>query len=288
MDAVRIDLHTHSTVSDGTDSPAELMAAAAATGLSVIALTDHDTTAGWQPAIESLPRGLTLVPGAEMSCVSGGPGAWIGVHLLGYLFDPAAEAVVVEQRRLRAQRRSRVRTMAERMAADGLPVDPDEVLGLLPDDSPAGRPHLAQALVRAGTVSTVDEAFARYLASGRGYYVPGADTLVETAIEMITAAGGVTVLAHAFAHTRGPTLSEEAIAKLAAHGLTGLEVDHPNHEPADRERLRALARDLDLVPTGSSDYHGTNKTIALGQDTTAPEAFEELVGQASGAQLVTG
>ncbi|QFU93591.1 PHP domain-containing protein [Amycolatopsis sp. YIM 10] len=288
MDAVRIDLHTHSTVSDGTDSPAELMAAAAAAGLNVIALTDHDTTAGWRPAIEALPRGLTLVPGAEMSCVSGPPGARIGVHLLGYLFDPDAEVLAAEQRRLRLQRRTRVRTMAERMAADGLPVDPDEVLGLLPDDSPAGRPHLAQALVRAGTVSTVDEAFARYLASGRGYYVPGADTLVETALEMIAAAGGVTVLAHAFAHTRGPILSEEAIAKLAALGLTGLEVDHPNHEPADRDRLRALAADLDLVVTGSSDYHGTNKTIALGADLTAPEAFEELVGRATGSHLVTG
>lgn len=286
---MRIDLHTHSTVSDGTDSPAELVAVAAAAGLDVVALTDHDTTAGWEEATAALPAGLTLVPGAELSCVSEhDPGRGISVHLLGYLFDPAATAIVTEQRRLRVERRERLYAMARGMAADGLPIDADELLSLLPPDSPAGRPHLAQALIRAGLVTTVDQAFAEYLGSGRGYYVPRHDTPVEDAIEMIAAAGGVTVFAHPLARSRGRVVSIETIVKLAEHGLTGIEVDHPNHEKADRELLRDLARQLGLVQTGSSDYHGTNKMIPIGAETTDPEQLEALLDKASGAQIAVG
>ncbi|WP_211225485.1 PHP domain-containing protein [Amycolatopsis nigrescens] len=285
---MRIDLHAHSTASDGTDSPAELVAAAAGAGLDVVALTDHDTTAGWGPATDALPPGLTLVPGAELSCVADEQGRGISVHLLAYLFDPASAAIVAEQQRLRSERRARLRTMAMRMAADGLPVDPDEIFALLPEDAPAGRPHLAQALVRAGLVKTVDEAFAEYLSNGRGYYVARQDTPVETAIEMITAAGGVTVLAHPYAYSRGWTVSAETIAKMAGHGLTGIEVDHPTHDPAARTELRGLASELGLLRTGSSDYHGTNKTIGLGDETTDPEEFEALAGKASGANVRVG
>lgn len=286
MVGVRIDLHTHSTVSDGTDSPEELVRVAAEAGLDVIALTDHDTTAGWEVAARALPRGLRLVPGAELSCEAMGvDGGRVSVHLLAYLFDPEAPALVAEQRRLRRERRTRLRAMAERMAADGLPIDPDEVLGGLAPDAPAGRPHLARALVRAGAVRTVDEAFARFLGGGRGYYVPRRDTPVETAIDMIEEAGGVTVLAHPFASSRGPTVTEETIAALAERGLTGVEVDHPDHDEATRRRLRALAEDLGLVRTGSSDYHGTNKTIIIGQETTNPDQFEELLARAGGAPV---
>ncbi|MEU6643691.1 PHP domain-containing protein [Saccharomonospora sp. NPDC046836] len=289
MAGVRIDLHTHSTVSDGTDSPAELVATAARAGLSVVALTDHDTTAGWQPAIEALPSGMRFVPGAELSCVSADAyGRRISVHLLAYLFDPDSPTIVAEQQRLRRERRARLRTMAEHMAADGLPVDPDEILGLLHPDAPAGRPHLAQALVRAGLVTTVDEAFTSYLGSGRGYYVPREDTPVAAAIDMISAAGGVTVLAHPFAVSRGPTVSAEVIADLAGRGLTGLEVDHPNHDEPTRARLRDLAKELDLVRTGSSDYHGTNKAIVIGQETTEPQEFEALIARASGTPVRVG
>src|SRR5437660_1219871 len=144
MGAMRIDLHTHSTVSDGTDTPAGLVAVAASAGLDVVALTDHDTTAGWAEATEALPAGLTLVPGAELSCVSAHDGGRpISVHLLAYLFDPLSAALAAEQRRLRLERRTRLRAMADRMAADGLPIDPDEVFGRLGPDSPPGRPHLA-------------------------------------------------------------------------------------------------------------------------------------------------
>ena len=289
MGPMRIDLHTHSTVSDGTDTPAELVRTAAKAGLDVVALTDHDTTAGWAEATEALPPGTTLVPGAELSCVShhdGGRG--ISVHLLAYLFDPTSPAIVTEQQRLRIERRTRLRAMAARMAEDGLPVDADEIMGLLPADSPAGRPHLAQALVRAGLVSTVDEAFAEYLGSGRGYYLPRQDTPVEDAIDMIAAAGGVTVFAHPFARSRGRIVSAETIAKLAEHGLTGVEVGHPNHDEETREELRGLARELNLIQTGSSDYHGTNKTIPIGAETTDPEQFEALAEKASGSRLAVG
>ena len=221
MDTMRIDLHAHSTASDGTDTPAGLVRAAAPAGLDVVAITDHDTTAGWAEAADAVPPGLTLVPGAELSTVSLDPdtGRRVSVHLLAYLFDPTAAAVVTEQTRLRKERRTRLRAMAERMAADGLPIDADEVFALLPEDSPAGRPHLAQALVRAGLVASVDQAFAEYLGAGR---------------------------------------------------------------------TRELAAELGLLVTGSSDYHGTNKTIALGQETTDPEQFEELVSRATGSQVVKG
>jgi predicted metal-dependent phosphoesterase TrpH len=289
MGGVRIDLHTHSTDSDGTDSPAELVGVAARAGLDVVALTDHDTTAGWRPAIEALPPGLRLVPGAEWSCESVGTGGrTVSVHLLAYLFDPTAPAIVAEQERLRRERRVRLRRMAERMAADGLPVDPEEVMGLLPPDAPAGRPHLARVLVRAGAVRTVDEAFEHYLGGGRGYYVPRADTPVETAIDMITEAGGVTVLAHPFATSRGPTVTPSVIMRLAERGLAGLEVDHPNHGAAQRTRLRELARRLRLVCTGSSDYHGSNKTIEIGQELTDPEQFAALAERASGVPVAVG
>ncbi|OQO90258.1 phosphatase [Saccharomonospora piscinae] len=288
MAGVRIDLHTHSTVSDGTDSPAELVRLAAGAGLDVVALTDHDTTAGWEPAAAALPDGLTLVPGAELSCESSSAEGWpVSVHLLAYLFDPASPPLVAEQRRLRQERRGRLRVMAERMAADGLPVDPDEVMAGLGPDAPAGRPHLARALVRAGVVATVDEAFARFLGGGRGYYVSRADTPVVTAIEMIAAAGGVTVLAHPFAASRGPTVSASTIAELAERGLTGVEVDHPDHAPDVRARLRRLADELGLVRTGSSDYHGANKTLVLGQETTEDEQFGELLARAEGEPVRT-
>ncbi|GAA3439389.1 hypothetical protein BJ998_002814 [Kutzneria kofuensis] len=265
------------------------MAAAAAAGLDAVAITDHDTTAGWAEAAAAVSPGMRLVPGAELSCKSpDGVGGHVTVHLLAYLFDPESPALKAEQSRLRAERRDRLRRMAERMAADGFPVDADDVMGRLPADSPGGRPHLARALIRAGVVRTVDEAFAKYLATGSSYHMPRTDTPVETAIDMIADAGGVTVLAHPFARSRGPIVTAEVIADLADRGLSGVEVDHPDHDEPTRARLRALAADLSLVVTGSSDYHGTNKVVRLGQETTAPEMLDALVDKASGSQVVIG
>ena len=173
----RIDLHAHSTASDGTDTPEGLVAAAAGAGVDVLAITDHDTTAGWDRAAAVLPAGMALVRGAEFSCVSDdGRGGRVSVHLLGYLFDPAHLAIVAEQLRLRTEREARLRLMTEKMVAAGYPVDVDTVFALLPQGASAGRPHLARALVGARVVASVDEAFAKLLYTGSPYYVEKVDT----------------------------------------------------------------------------------------------------------------
>lgn len=286
----RIDLHTHSTISDGTDAPAELVAAAAAAGVDVLAITDHDTTGGWTAAAAALPPGMRLVRGAEFSCISptGRGDRDVSVHILGYLFDPEHEAIVAEQTRLQSERAYRLRRMTEKMAADGYPVDPDVVLALLPDGASAGRPHLARALVTAGVVESVNEAFATLLYNGSPYYFPKQDTPVETAVEMVRAAGGVTVWAHPLARKRGRVVDPSMIATLAAAGLAGVEVDHPDHSPEDRELLRGMAAELGIAATGSSDYHGSNKVTPIAAETTAPAALEQLVAGATGAEVLTG
>jgi 3',5'-nucleoside bisphosphate phosphatase len=281
---VLIDLHTHSNESDGTDTPAELVAGAAAAGLDVVAVTDHDTTAGWADALAAAPPGLRVLPGAEWSTKTDDG---ISVHLLAYGFDPDAPALVREQSRLRRVRRERLRRIVHRMAADGFPVDEDTVFAGVSPDAPAGRPHLAAALVAAGVVGSVQEAFDRYLRDGGPYYLGRADTPVLRAVRMIAEAGGVTVLAHPLAGRGGRLVGDGAIAELAGAGLAGVEVDHPQHDAGARQRLRWLAAELGLVATGGSDYHGANKSTPLGAETTAPEAFEALMAQASAARTAT-
>jgi predicted metal-dependent phosphoesterase TrpH len=256
----------------------------------VLAITDHDTTAGWDEAAAALPAGMQLVRGAEFSCVSptGRGDRDVAVHLLGYLFDPCHTAIVAEQTRLRAERVERLHRMTEKMAADGYPVDVETVFALLPEGASAGRPHLARALVAAGVVGSVDEAFATLLYNGSPYYVPKVDTPIVTAIEMVRAAGGVAVFAHPLARKRGRVVEPSVIAELVAAGLVGVEVDHPDHDPADRDLLRGLAADTGLVATGSSDYHGTNKTTPIAAETTAADALGELVSRATGAEVLTG
>ncbi|MGI9000968.1 MAG: PHP domain-containing protein [Pseudonocardia sp.] len=290
MTRPRIDLHTHTTASDGTDSPAGLVTVAAAAGVDVLAITDHDTTAGWDEAAAALPRGLTLVRGAEFSCASptGRGDLDVSVHLLGYLFDPSHPEIVAEQARLRIERVQRLRRMIEKMAADGYPVDADAVFAALPTGASAGRPHLARALVAAGVVGSVDEAFATLLHDGSPYHVSRVDTPVDTAIAMVRAAGGVAVFAHPLARRGGQVVEPSVIVELAAAGLGGVEVDHPDHTASDRDLLRGLATDLDLAITGSSDYHGTNKITPMAAETTAADALEDLLSRATGAELLTG
>jgi 3',5'-nucleoside bisphosphate phosphatase len=278
---VRIDLHTHSNFSDGTDTPTELVARAAAAGLDVVALTDHDTTAGWAEALAAAPSTLRVLPGAELSTNT--PDG-ISVHLLAYGFDPDAPALVREQARLRQQRRERLRHMVRRMAADGFAVDEHAVFADLASDAPAGRPHLARALVAGGVVASVQEAFDSYLYDGSPYYVPRADTPLLDAVSMIVEAGGVTVLAHPLAGRGGCVVADGVIAELAAAGLAGVEVDHPQHDEPARAWLRRLAAELGLVTTGGSDYHGDNKATPLGAELTAPEAFQTLMGKADGGR----
>jgi 3',5'-nucleoside bisphosphate phosphatase len=286
----RIDLHTHSTASDGTDRPAELVAVAAAADVDVLAITDHDTTAGWAEAAAALPAGMRLLRGAEFSCVSptGRGDRDVAVHLLGYQFDPEHPAIVAEQARLRTERVDRLRRMTEKMAADGYPVDPDAVFAFLPEGASAGRPHLARALVAAGVVDSVSEAFATLLYNGSPYFVPKTDTPVRSAIDMVRSAGGFAVFAHPLARRRGRVVEPSMIAELASAGLGGVEVDHPDHTPEDRVLLRGLAADAGLVGTGSSDYHGTNKTTPIAVETTAPEALEQLLDLTTGVEVLTG
>lgn len=282
-----IDLHCHSSASDGTDSPGDLVRAGAAAGLDVMAITDHDTTSGWAGAAAALGGGMTLVRGAELSCEAvGETGAEVTVHLLAHLFDPTHPELDAELTRLRGERVRRLRVMAQRMADDGLPIDVEAVLASAGDT--LGRPHLGTALIEAGYVTTMDEAFAGVLSRRGGYYEDKRDIPLLEAVRLVGAAGGVATLAHCRASTRGGVLAESAIVELAAAGLTGIEVDHVDHTPEDRSRLRVLAAELGLVPTGSSDYHGANKTVRLAADSTGREQYEQLVSGATGTPLLHG
>jgi hypothetical protein len=278
---MRIDLHTHSLASDGTMTPAELMRAAVQAGLDVIALTDHDTTAGWAPAAQARPAGLTLVRGAELSCVvPTTEGRRVSIHLLAYLFDPTERSFAAHRAELRDHRLTRGRAIVERLAADGVPIEWAQVERLAAGGA-VGRPHVARALVDLGLAGSVDEAFRRYLYYGSPYHVPKQDLDAVVAVRAVRAAGGVPVFAHPRARSRGRIVGDDAIAVLAEAGLGGLEVDHLDHEPEDRDELRALAKDLGLIVTGSSDFHGSNKTIPLGACTTSVESYEALVAQAT-------
>lgn len=284
---MRIDLHTHSSASDGTDSPAALVATAAAAGLDVVALTDHDTTAGWALAEQARPPGLTLVPGMEMSCryFSAGESP-ISVHLLAYLFDPLHPAFAAERVRLREERLSRGERIVTALAADGYPVVWAEIVARS-EGGVVGRPHVARALVEAGVVDSVDHAFGTLLHHASPYYAAKADTDVLDGIRLVRAAGGVPVFAHGLATKRGRVVGDDAIAEMAAAGLLGLEVEHPDHTPDQRAYLRALATGLGLVQTGSSDYHGTNKRTAIGACTTDPEQYEALLAAGTGSAVLT-
>lgn len=280
MPGPRIDLHTHSSASDGTDSPGALMAAAAAAGLDVVALTDHDTTAGWSAAAAALPPGLTLVPGAEISCTAGGT----SVHVLGYLFDPAEPELAAALARMRESRVGRAARMVDLLAADGHQVTWERVRTIAAGT--VGRPHVAQALVEAGLVRDVAGAFdRRWIGAGGRYWVGREELDAVAAVRLVAAAGGVTVFAHPRASRRGPTVDDGVIEELAAAGLAGLEADHVDHDPESSAGLRRLAGRLGLLVTGSSDYHGTGKEVRLGAHLTAPDVLAELVRRASGCAV---
>jgi hypothetical protein len=283
---MRIDLHTHSTASDGTLTPAALVGAAVLAGLDVVALTDHDTTAGWAPAVAGLPPGLTLVRGAELSCRWYGVSPGIALHLLAYLFDPDEPALVAELARVRLGREERAERMVDLIRADGIDLGWDEVLADAAGGT-VGRPHLARALVRRGLVGTVSEAFApRWL--GERYRLPKPDIDVFHAVSLVRAAGGVPVLAHPRASSRGRIVPDSLIVELAGVGLAGLEAEHEDHTPAQREQVRTLAAELGLVATGSSDFHGSNKTVLLGANLTGPGAYQRILDMARGRPVITG
>jgi 3',5'-nucleoside bisphosphate phosphatase len=279
---VRADLHSHSTASDGTSPPAEVMRRARAAGLGMIALTDHDTVAGHPAARAALPPGLTLVPGMELSCRLDGH----SVHLLGYLFDPADQDLGEETARIRDSRVHRAREMVQRLAELGVPVTWEQVSAIA-GGGVVGRPHLARAMVEAGVIDTPDEAFGPdWIGDGGRAHVARYALDPARAIALIRAAGGVAVLAHPRA--RGWMVPDEAIAGLARAGLAGVEVWHPDQDVHERRELEDLAGRLGLVASGGSDDHGELTGYRIGSDTISADACERLLSQATGDVPVSG
>ncbi len=283
---MRIDLHTHSRISDGTQSPTELVHAAKAAGLDVVAITDHDTAAGWAEAVAAADEvGIELVRGMEISTRHRGR----AVHLLAYLPDPTYQPLAEGLQHVLDGRSSRVPAILERLDAIGMHLDLDQVRAVSGDAAAVGRPHIADALVRAGYIRDRDQAFAELLSPGRPAYVDRYSAPLAPMIRTVAEAGGVSVIAHPWGRNNdaGP-LDEAGIAGLRELGLAGLEVDHEDHDPATRTRLRAIARDLDLVATGSSDHHGEGKSgHGLGCNTTHPDQYSRLLELAAAASLAS-
>ncbi len=272
---MRIDLHTHSDVSDGTLTPAEVMAASVDAGLDVVALTDHDGIDGWTEAATEAERvGVSFVPGVELSCRWYAVEPAIPLHLLAYYVDPTEPALTAEMARVREARQRRAERIVERMRADGVDVTWDEVRAYAAGGT-VGRPHLAQALIQRGLAATVGEAFEPSML-GERWRLPKEDTDVFLALRLVRDAGGVPVFAHPRATKRGRIVPDSLIEEMAGHGLFGLEADHEDHSPEQREEVRALASRLGLIVTGSSDFHGANKPVALGANLTSPQAFESI------------
>jgi predicted metal-dependent phosphoesterase TrpH len=271
---MRIDLHTHSAVSDGTDPPHLLMVAAARAGLDVLALADHDTTQGWDEASVAAQRvGVRLVPAVEVST------SWQGadVHLLALWpdeSDPALQAMLAAIRRARVERLPRI---LQRLGEHGIVLTEADVARAAGSAVSLGRPHVADALVAAGVVGSRREAFDVWLAEGRPGHVSKEAPSLPDAMAVVLRAGGVPVLAHPWGRSSRTALPPPALQQLAGLGLIGLEVDHVDHDEATRSALRSLAGDLGLVVTGSSDYHGQGKAgVELGVNVTEPDAFAAL------------
>ena len=291
MTGVRIDLHVHSSASDGTDSPATVIARAAQAGLDVLALSDHDTQAGLAEARAALPDGLTLVPAMELSgTISGAyagedpaPGQRPGqrsVHLLAFLFDPRDPALGQETERIRDDRVYRAKGMVGKLQELGADVTWEQVARIA-GEAVVGRPHIARALAESGVLADPRDAFTSdWIADGGRAFVDRYAVPVDRAIALVRAAGGVPVLAHP--RSPGYEVADEAIAELAAAGLAGLEVYHPDHDGAQRERLLSLAASLDLVTTGGSDDHGAFSNSGLGSQATPPQSYERILAVATG------
>lgn len=273
---MRIDLHTHSTVSDGTDSPTRLVMKASYVGLDVISLTDHDTFDGLDEAQAAGQRfGVKVLPGLEMTCHVEDK----DVHLLGYGCRTDDQALGRELTITRESRTGRLRAICEVLADNGINVTAEDVHRAAGAASSLGRPHVADAMVAKGYVTDRDEAFRDWLAEGRPAYVPRHSVALEEGIDLVHGAGGVAVLAHPWGRGAQRVLTPQVIASLAAyHELDGIEVDHEDHDRAARRMLFDLGGRLGLVRTGSSDYHGTGKNgHELGCNLTRETAYRELI-----------
>lgn len=261
--------------SDGTDTPAQLLAQARRAGLNVVGLTDHDTTAGWQDAAAAVPTaGVALVRGAEISCRHAGK----SIHLLGYLFDPADAELTQMFARARADRHTRAERLVANLAADYALTWQDVVEHTAPGAT-IGRPHIADALVARGHFASREECFAEVLHPASPYYVSHWAPAPADAVAAVRRAGGVPVLAHPFAASRGPRLARETIADMVAAGLFGLEVNHRDHDAAAQALAAEVADEFGLAVFGGSDYHGTGKPNQLGENWTAPDVFARLAAE---------
>ena len=275
---MRIDLHTHSSASDGTDTPADLVRAAKAAGLDVVALTDHDAMSGWDEAAQAADEvGITLVPGLEISTAL----HHRGVHLLAYLPDPTDPALAAALDRILAGRTARTPAIVSALREHGIDITEDDVRRESGGSVAAGRPHVADALVRLGHAPDRTQAFTDLLNPGKPGYANRYAAPLEEMIPLVTGAGGVAVIAHPWGRNGRSVLDVEELADLKGLGLAGIEVDHQDHTDAERAELRAIAADLDLIVTGSSDHHGLGKVDHdLGVHTTDPEQYERLVSLA--------
>ena len=273
-----IDLHTHSNFSDGTDSPAQLINKALATGITTIALTDHDSVAGIAQAQSALRPGISLVAGAEISCQTDDG---ISVHMLGLLFDLENKDLISTMEKTRENRHGRMQRIIERLNEAGIEISIQDVLAELAQGATLGRPHLADALIKKGVVNSRDEAFSQMLHNKSKFYVAHYSPKPVEAIKLIKAAGGVAIIAHPMASHRGRTISIETFGDLIEAGLDAIEVDHRDHSPDEKNALIQLARDNNLVMTGASDYHGNGKLNLLGEYTTDPAQWERLEARAN-------
>jgi predicted metal-dependent phosphoesterase TrpH len=272
---MRIDLHTHSSVSDGTDTPAELVRKARVVGLDVVALTDHDTFDGLdEAAAEGERLGIRVVRGMELSCSRRGN----SVHVLAYGADPASPGLAAEMAQVRDGRLGRLAGVLAKLAELGVPVSEAEVMAQVGDSPSVGRPHIADALIEAGHVRDRQEAFDRFLADGGPAHVHRYTIEVDRGIDLVHEAGGLAVIAHPWGRGREYVLPSSVLQALARdHGLDGIEVDHQDHDFETRQRLRTVAASAGLLATGASDYHGVGKLDhELGCNTTDPEVFNEM------------
>lgn len=280
---MKIDLHTHSTVSDGTQPPAEVMESAVQAGLDVVALTDHDTTAGWAEAAEAAARlGVSLVRGTEVSCQTE---HGISVHLLSYLHDPDHDGLHEVMQRARNSRLTRARRMAELIGND-YPITWEMVQRHVADGATVGRPHLADTLVSAGVVADRTEAFDTVLHPRSGYYVRHYAPDPVTAVRLVRDAGGVPVMAHPLASMRGRVVGQEVFDAMIEAGLGGLEIAHRDNPDAARAQLSELAARHNLIVTGSSDYHGAGKPNRLGENLTSVQSLRRIAAESSGVTPV--
>jgi predicted metal-dependent phosphoesterase TrpH len=280
---MRADLHVHSNASDGTDAPAEVIRRAARAGLDAVALTDHDTVAGHEQARRALPDSLTLVPGMELSCRLQDH----SVHLLAYLFDPGQPELAAELVLIRDDRVLRAQAMVRRLAELGVDVSWEQVAAIA-GPAVVGRPHIARAMAASGAIAEPREAFTLdWIADGGRAYVDRYALEPVHAIRLVQAAGGAAVLAHPRASREGH-VSDEQIARLAAAGLAGVEVFHPDQPDSERASLLALTHDLGLLASGGSDDHGRLTGHRIGSEVAGADVYQKLVSMTTGARPLRG